>query len=77
MTETEKAVADMEDKKYRIDTDYQGYVAIEYVSGVAAYVYRAYMHPKKNCFTLYPMKGGYLAPGADVRRKTIYFDEIK
>lgn len=71
-----KAVTSMADKKYKIDTDYQGYVATEYVSGVAAYVYRAYIHPKKNCFTLYPKKDGYLAPGADVRRKTIYFDEI-
>lgn len=41
-----------------------------------AFIYTAYYDIRRGVFTLYPQKGGYRAPGADVRKKEIRAEEV-
>lgn len=65
-------------KKYTIlNKDTHPYQIGERTSaGILAYVYNGYFDDKSCTFTLYPQKGGYRAPGADVRKKRIHMSEV-
>ncbi len=44
--------------------------------GVLAQIYTAFFDDKSATFTLYPKRGGWRSPGADVRKKKIHMSEV-